>query len=43
MKGTVIAVTGKGGVGKTMLSALLIGILGDSQPGKSILAIDADP
>jgi len=43
MKGKAIAVTGKGGVGKTLLSALLIRILGDLQPGKSILAIDADP
>lgn len=43
MKGRTIAVTGKGGVGKTLLSALLIRILGDSRPGKSILAIDADP
>ena len=36
-----IAVTGKGGVGKTMLASLLSTIL--SQFGCSVLAIDADP
>ncbi|RJQ84646.1 MAG: carbon monoxide dehydrogenase, partial [Desulfobacteraceae bacterium] len=36
-----IAVTGKGGVGKTTFSALLIRMLNDS--GKKVLAIDADP
>jgi len=36
-----IAVTGKGGVGKTMLASLLSTIL--SQFGYSVLAIDADP
>lgn len=36
-----IAVTGKGGVGKTMLSSLLSAIL--TQLGYSVLAIDADP
>ena len=40
MKGATIAVSGKGGVGKTSLSALLIRRL--SQIG-SVLAIDADP
>lgn len=39
-KGFTIAVSGKGGVGKTMLSALLVKNL--SQSG-SVLAIDADP
>jgi CO dehydrogenase maturation factor len=36
-----IAVSGKGGVGKTMLVSLLSSIL--SQSGYSVLAIDADP
>ncbi len=36
-----IAVTGKGGVGKTTLSALMIRIL--NAEGKKVLAIDADP
>jgi CO dehydrogenase maturation factor len=36
-----IAVSGKGGVGKTTFSALLIRMLSDS--GKKVLAIDADP
>lgn len=37
----IIAVSGKGGVGKTLLSALLIKEL--SKTGKDVLAIDADP
>jgi CO dehydrogenase maturation factor len=36
-----LAVSGKGGVGKTTFSALLIRILSDM--GKKVLAIDADP
>ncbi len=36
-----IAVSGKGGVGKTTFSALLIRLLNDQ--GKKVLAIDADP
>ncbi|MDY6904804.1 MAG: AAA family ATPase [Thermodesulfobacteriota bacterium] len=36
-----IAISGKGGVGKTTLSALLIRALNDE--GKRVLAIDADP
>ena len=36
-----IAITGKGGVGKTTLSALIIRIL--SKKNKKVLAIDADP
>ncbi len=36
-----LAVTGKGGVGKTMLASLLSTILAES--GYSVLAIDADP
>jgi len=37
----VIAVTGKGGTGKTMLSALMVRLLGQGKEAK-ILAIDAD-
>jgi CO dehydrogenase maturation factor len=37
-----IAVAGKGGTGKTTLSALLIRYLIETNPGKSILAVDAD-
>ncbi len=36
-----IAISGKGGVGKTLLSALLSKIFTES--GYSVLAIDADP
>ena len=39
----VIAVTGKGGVGKTSLSAVIVKLLTKSFPDKRILAIDADP
>jgi CO dehydrogenase maturation factor len=37
----IIAVSGKGGVGKTMLSALLVKVFSDEVP--DLLAIDADP
>lgn len=37
----IIAVSGKGGTGKTLVSSLLVNVL--SQTGKDILAIDADP
>lgn len=37
-----IAVAGKGGTGKTTLTALLIRHLLEKHPGKSILAVDAD-
>lgn len=37
----IIAVSGKGGTGKTLLSSLLIKALSDN--GKDVLAIDADP
>lgn len=41
---TVIGVSGKGGTGKTIVSALLIRLLYEmSSPPPSILAIDADP
>src|SRR4030042_2649287 len=36
-----LAVSGKGGVGKTMLASLLSSVL--AQSGYSVLAIDADP
>ena len=39
---TTIALAGKGGTGKTTISALLIRYLTEEQNG-SILAIDADP
>ncbi len=39
---TRIAVAGKGGTGKTTLSALLIRYLTEEKKGKSILAVDAD-
>lgn len=38
----VIAVSGKGGVGKTSITALMIKLLSEDK-GKSILAIDANP
>ena len=40
---TVIAVAGKGGVGKTSLSATIVRCLTEKYPDKKILAIDADP
>lgn len=39
----IIALTGKGGVGKTSISALFVRILKETYPNKRILAIDADP
>lgn len=39
----IIALTGKGGVGKTSLSAMLVKILVRRFPDKKVLAIDADP
>jgi len=41
-KGLVVAVSGKGGVGKTTTTALMIKILSEAKQG-SILAIDANP
>lgn len=39
----VFAFTGKGGVGKTSLSALTVRLLTERHPDKKVLAIDADP
>lgn len=39
----VIALTGKGGVGKTSISAAIVKLLVQTYPDKKILAIDADP
>ncbi len=41
--GRVIAITGKGGTGKTALSAMLIRHLVKAGGGERVLAIDADP
>jgi len=42
-KGLVIAVSGKGGVGKTTTTALMTKILSEGCPGKDVLVIDANP
>ena len=39
----VIAVSGKGGVGKTSITALMIKLLSETSSKKNILAIDANP
>ena len=39
----IIALTGKGGVGKTSISAALVKLLVEEFPEEKILAIDADP
>ena len=39
----IIAVAGKGGVGKTSCSAVMVKLLCEAYPDKKILAIDADP
>lgn len=40
---TIIALSGKGGVGKTSISAAIVKLLAEAYPDKRILAIDADP
>lgn len=42
-KAKIIAVAGKGGVGKTSISAAVVKLLTQAYPNKKILAIDADP
>lgn len=42
-KTKIIAVAGKGGVGKTSIAANMVRVLTERCPGKKILAIDADP
>ena len=42
-KTIIIAVSGKGGVGKTSLSAAFVRLLTEKKPDAKILAIDADP
>lgn len=39
----IIALTGKGGVGKTSIAATMVKLLVQAYPDKKILAIDADP
>lgn len=39
----ILAVAGKGGVGKTSIAATLVRLLVEAYPEKKILAIDADP
>ncbi|MDE6055760.1 MAG: AAA family ATPase, partial [Lachnospiraceae bacterium] len=39
----IIALAGKGGVGKTSLAAAMVKVLAERYPDKRILAIDADP
>ena len=42
-KPVVLAVAGKGGVGKTSLASVMVKLLAETYPDKRILAIDADP
>ena len=39
----IVALSGKGGVGKTSISACMVRALAEAHPGAKILAIDADP
>jgi CO dehydrogenase maturation factor len=43
MAGVILAVSGKGGVGKTSISAAIVRVLVEHHPQARILAIDADP
>ena len=43
MNAKILAVAGKGGVGKTSLAAVMVKLLVAAYPDKRILAIDADP
>jgi CO dehydrogenase maturation factor len=43
MSGIILAVSGKGGVGKTSISAAIVRLLAERHPKSRILAIDADP
>lgn len=40
---SMIALTGKGGVGKTSLAAVMVKLLVEAYPDRKVLAIDADP
>jgi len=40
---TTIAISGKGGSGKTTLAAMIIRFLLEGRPGRAILTVDADP
>ena len=42
-KARIIALAGKGGVGKTSLAATIVRVLTEDRPGSRVLAIDADP
>ena len=39
----ILALAGKGGVGKTSLAAVIVKLLVENFPDKKVLAIDADP
>ena len=43
VKKVIAVVSGKGGVGKTSVSATIVKLLVEAYPDKKILAIDADP